>query len=293
MRIPRGGTAAKWKRTWKSSSLFDYYKRLMESSNCLSILCHDTKSPTAFTPEGLVAAVRESRNMASASVPPICVLDFDGDLTDWLIRRNLVSLFRPWACFHTTMYLLATDGATCGIVARTIGGPYSVLIAEQLHVSGARLTLGLTSAGRVSASLPLPSCVIPTSAIRDEGTSFHYLPPSDLVAAPTPLNDLLAEEISSLGIGVVQGCVWTTDAPYRETKDQLLRHSAEGVLAVDMQTASLFAFATARNSNIGVVAHVTNAVDHTEEQFEKGTDEDNFELLKAMVRAGERFLQSS
>lgn len=265
----------------------------MERQNCLSILRHDLQAQPSFTPEGLVTAVRAARNLAPVAVPPICVLDFDGDLTDWLIRKNLVEPFEPWACFHTRMYSLEAEGVNCGIVARTIGGPYSVLIAEQLHVSGADLTLGLTSAGRILPSLPLPSYVIPTSAVRDEGTSFHYLPPADRVVAPTPLNSLLAEEISLLGIAVAQGCVWTTDAPYRETKSQLDRHAADGVLAVEMQTASLFAFATARNANIGVVAHVTNAVDHKDEQFDKGSDEDGFSLLKAMLRAGRRFLKST
>lgn len=264
----------------------------MQTKSGLSILSHDLKAQPSFTPEGLVTAVRESRGLASASVPPICLLDFDGDLTDWLIRQKLVEQFTPWACFHTTMYVLEAEGVSCGIVARTIGGPYAVLIAEQLHVSGAYLTLGLTSAGRVSPSLPLPSYVIPTSAVRDEGTSFHYLPPTDRVDAPTPVHNLLAEEITPLGVAVAQGCVWTTDAPYRETMSQLNRHAAGGVLAVEMQTASLFAFASARNAHVGMVAHVTNAVDHADEQFDKGSDEDGFYLLTAMLRAGQRFLQS-
>lgn len=262
----------------------------MEPKMGLPILCHDLEAPPAFTPEALVTAVRGLRNLEPVSVPPICVLDFDGDLTDWLIRRQLVKPFESWACFHTTMYLLESEGVSCGIVARSIGGPYAVLIAEQLHVSGARLILGLTSAGRVSLSLPLPSIVIPTSAVRDEGTSFHYLPPSDRVASPTPVNDLLVEEIGLLGIDVAQGCVWTTDAPYRETESELQRHAAAGVLAVEMQTASLFAFATAKKANVGVVAHVTNAVERHDEQFDKGTDEDGFTLLKAMLRAGRKFL---
>lgn len=262
----------------------------MESKVNLPLLCHDLEAPAAFTAEGLVQSVRESRRLAEISVPPICVLDFDGDLTDWLVRRRLVEPFEPWACFHTTMYWLEAEGIRCGIIARTIGGPYSVLIAEQLHVSGVRLILGLTSAGRVSPALPLPSLVIPTSAVRDEGTSFHYLPPSSLVGAPTPVNDLLAEALRPLGIPVTQGRVWTTDAPYRETEAELQKHANSGVLAVEMQTASLFAFAAARGARVGVVAQLTNAVDHLDEQFDKGTEEDSFELLKAMLRAGNSFL---
>ncbi len=254
---------------------------------------HDLNSPSAFTPEELVSAVRVAKGLKDVAVPAVCVLDFDGDLTDWLVRHGKAAPFEPWACFHTKMYVLEADGVRCGIIARTIGGPYAVLIAEQLLVSGAQLILGLTSAGRVSPSLPLPSFVVVTSAVRDEGTSFHYLPPAAMVDCPTPIVDLLAEEVSRLGPTVVQGCVWTTDAPYRETATQLQRHAAAGVLAVEMQAASLFAFARARKASVAVVAHVTNAVDHTDEQFDKGTDEDSFLLLRAMLRAGHRYLEAA
>jgi uridine phosphorylase len=254
---------------------------------------HALDSPSAFAPEELVGAVRAAKGLPHVIVPPICVLDFDGDLTDWLVRHGKTTPFEPWACFHTKMYALETDGVRCGIIARTIGGPYAVLIAEQLLVSGAHLILGLTSAGRVSTSLPLPSFVVVTSAVRDEGTSFHYLPPAGKVDCSTPIVDLLTEEVSRLGAPVIQGSVWTTDAPYRETATQLQRHAAAGVLAVEMQAASLFAFASARKADVGVVAHVTNAVDHTDEQFDKGTEEDSFLLLRAMLRAGRRYVEAA
>jgi hypothetical protein len=114
------------------------------------LLHHEIDSPSEFTPDELVSAVSAARDLPDVAVPPVCVLDFDGDLTDWLVREGKATLFEPWACFHTKMYLLETDVARCGIIPRTIGGPYAVLIAEQLHVSGARLILGLTSAGRLA-----------------------------------------------------------------------------------------------------------------------------------------------
>jgi uridine phosphorylase len=263
----------------------------MESSQPCPLLEHPLDEPSAFTPEDLVHAVRATRRLPKSSVPPLCVLDFDGDLTDWLVSHGKTEPFGPWACFHSTMYLVEADGVRCGIIPRTIGGPYAVLIAEQLRVSGARLILGLTSAGRVSKSLPLPSLVVVTSAVRDEGTSFHYLPPAGQVDCPTPIANLLTDELSRSASVVVQGSVWTTDAPYRETQEQLQRHADAGVLAVEMQAASLFAFAAARKMDVGIVAHVTNAVDHRDEQFDKGTDQDSFVLLRAMLRAGYRYLE--
>jgi uridine phosphorylase len=265
----------------------------MESQRECPLLHHELDSPSEFTPEELVRAVRAARALPDVAVPTVCVLDFDGDLTDWLVLDGKVIPFEPWACFHTRMYLLETDGACCGIIPRTIGGPYAVLIAEQLRVSGARLILGLTSAGRVSPSLALPSFVVVTSAVRDEGTSFHYLPPAARVDCPTPITDLLTEEVSRLGSTVVEGSVWTTDAPYRETTAQFQQNAAAGVLAVEMQAASLFAFAIARKAGVGVVAHVTNAVDHQDEQFDKGTEEHGFLLLRAMLRAGRRYVEAA
>jgi uridine phosphorylase len=257
------------------------------------LLDHELDSPSAFKPEDLVSAVRATRGLPDEVVPRVCVLDFDGDLTDWLVSHGKATSFAPWACFHTKMFLVEAEGVYCGIIGRTIGGPYAVLIAEQLRVSGVRLILGLTSAGRVSPSLELPSFVVVSSAVRDEGTSLHYMPAGEQIACPTPIGDLLTGELNRSGLTAVQGSVWTTDAPYRETAPQLQRHAASGVLAVEMQAASLFAFATARKVGVGIVAHVTNAVDHREEQFDKGADEDSFELLRAILRAARKYIDAA
>jgi uridine phosphorylase len=256
----------------------------------IPLLAHPLKTPAAFTPEALLSAVRAERGLKCEPVPPVCILEFDGDLTDWLVSSGVAGPWKPWACFHTTMYSVEVDGTPCGVVPRTIGGPYAVLIAEQLRASGARVVLGLTSAGRVSGSLPLPSLVVPTLAIRDEGTSYHYLPPSPSVPADADLADRLATGLQGLGLPVSRGTVWTTDAPYRETNDQLAKYSEQGVLAVEMQAASLFAFGVAQGIPVGMVAHVTNAVDHDQDPFNKGSHAFGQHLLETMHRAAKTYL---
>jgi hypothetical protein len=52
----------------------------------------------------LIDEVRRNRHIPDGNVPPICILEFDGDLTDWLVREGLGKPFRPWACFHTTTF---------------------------------------------------------------------------------------------------------------------------------------------------------------------------------------------
>lgn len=256
----------------------------------LPLFKHDLNSSTAFSPESVVNAVRTGKHLEPEPIPSVCVLEFDGDLTDWLVSTGKAKPCDSWACFHTTMFSLQVDDFTCGIVPRTIGGPYAVLISEQMRVSGARVILGLTSAGRVSPSMPIPGLVVVTHAIRDEGTSYHYLPPAETVEATPNLVQLLESELKSLSLPVLAGLTWTTDAPYRETERQLSEHAKAGVMAVEMQAASLLAFAEAYQFPVGIVAYVTNGIGQTGEPFDKGTVAQEFEILKQVCRAGKRFV---
>jgi uridine phosphorylase len=142
----------------------------------------------------------------------------------------------------------------------------------------------------VAPSLPLPSIVAVEEAVRDEGTSLHYVPPSSSILAPSPhLADLMAQELAGLGVPLARGAVWTTDAPYRETADQLQRWASQGVLAVEMQAASLFAFARARAANVGMVALVSNGVDQIDAGFDTGGHEFRTRILAALGKATQSY----
>jgi len=239
-------------------------------------------------------AVRAERGLPEIAVPPLCVLDFDGDLFDDLARQGLSTPFPAWACFHTPLQVASFDGLACGVIPRTIGGPYAVLIAEQLWAAGARLIVGLSSAGRVLPTLPLPSIVVADDAIRDEGTSLHYLPQSRSVATPTlDAIDPLVHELRKVSTHVQAGRVWTTDAPYRETVEQLEHWASADVLAVEMQAASLFAFARAREAHVASVALVSNSVHPQSSAFDTGGHDFRVNVLAAIARAARTFIAST
>ena len=81
--------------------------------------------------------------------------------------------------------------------------------------------------------------ILPTAAYRDEGTSYHYLPASDYVEVPTCKE--LAEIMNELHLPYVTGKVWTTDAFYRETRNNMEKRKSDGCIAVDMECASVMA----------------------------------------------------
>jgi purine-nucleoside phosphorylase len=164
------------------------------------------------------------------------------------------------------------DGVRVGIVGCALGAPFSVLVAELMFASGCRLLTSLTSAGRIAADLPeVAFFMLIDRALRDEGTSYHYLLATRAFAhADLELAEHMARVLAASGLRILRGAVWTTDAPFRETVKAIDVAADKGVLAVEMEAAALYAFAEARCVPILCLAHVTNRMAQSEGDFEKG-----------------------
>jgi len=103
---------------------------------------------------------------------------------------------------------------------------------------------------------------IPIQAIREEGTSYHYLPPDAASIASPHLNAILQAQAMAHSFAVQQGNIWTTDAPYRETAQKIARFQKAGVHTVDMEMAALFAVARYRNCDVGALLLVSDECYH-------------------------------
>jgi uridine phosphorylase len=163
-----------------------------------------------------------------------------------------------------------------------------VLVAEELFASGCKLLLGITSAGQIAPIQEPPYFIIVDRALRDEGTSYHYMPPAEYSVADERLVRLAAESLAAAGMIVQVGAAWTTDAPFRETAEAISAAQEAGVLAVEMEAAALYAFAAARNQPVLCFAHVTNQMGQIEGDFEKGAAdgaEESLNVISVVVRA--------
>jgi uridine phosphorylase len=96
---------------------------------------------------------------------------------------------------------------------------------------------------------------VPIAAIRDEGTSYHYLPPDREVHPSPEAVQAIVKVLSDHEIPYRLGKTWTTDAPYRETPRKVLRRRAEGCLTVEMEAAAFFAVAQFRDVTIGQILY--------------------------------------
>ncbi len=223
-----------------------------------------------FLPENLLREARRQKGLPAGRVPPVCLLDPDGDVVAHLRATGAATRSRSWACYHTDLWEHDVDGYRLGIVDRAVGASFAVLVAEQLFVSGCRLLVSLASAGQITPSGPTPYFILIERALRDEGTSYHYLPPARFAAAPPGLLQLAGRALTEGGEPVYRGASWTTDAPFRETASAIAARRADGVLAVEMEAAALYAFAAARGREVLCLAHVTNQLGRVERDFEKG-----------------------
>jgi len=261
-----------------------------DDSNVASPLLarRDHAAPSIFRPENMLREARRQKGLSLAPVAPVCVLDPDGDIVAHVRQRYAAKPSAHWACYHTRMWEWSSDGIQYGIIGRAVGGSFSVMIAEQLFASGCRLLISVASAGQITDVGPPPYWILIERALRDEGTSHHYLPASPCVDANGALLDCAANSLARAGRHVHRGTTWTTDAPFRETAESVALRRHEGILAVEMEAAALYAFAAARNVPVICLAHVTNQLGCIEGDFDKGDGNGAFgsiELITVLAQA--------
>jgi uridine phosphorylase len=230
----------------------------------------NTSAPSVFQPAALLREARRQKGLPVIDVPRACILDPDGDIVRHLVRTGRATAFAGWACYHTTLHTFTLGAETVGIIGCVVGAPFAVLVAEELFASGCGFLISLTSAGQIVPAGSPPYFVIIDRALRDEGTSHHYVPPAEYSEADPGLVEAAAHALARIGAHAVVGASWTTDAPFRETADAIAAAHREGALAVEMESAALYAFARATGNAVLCLAHVTNTMAQAGDDFEKG-----------------------
>ena len=249
--------------------------------------------PSTFTPENLLREARRQKSIGTVRVPAICLLDPDGDVVRRLEADGRAQVDASWACYHTQLHRSSQEGLELGLLGCAVGASFAVLIAEQLFASGCQLLISMTSAGQLHQLRPPPYFVLIERALRDEGTSYHYLPPCDYSRANDKLLAAMEMAFVDLAVPVERGATWTTDAPFRETAEAIAAMSARGLLAVEMEAAALYAFAEARQKQVLCFAHVTNQMATMPGDFEKGEADGTVDALAVIRAAARAWSQSS
>ena len=149
------------------------------------------------------------------------------------------------------VYKINVNGTDIAIYQTSVGAPSAVGSFEEVIAMGAKNLLLVGCCGCLDSKIEDYSIIIPTSAIRDEGTSYHYMPASDEVEIDTKCVNIIEDFIKSKNISYNKGKTWTTDGLYRETRDKVELRKKQGAITVDMECSAMAAVAKFRGVNFG------------------------------------------
>jgi hypothetical protein len=166
--------------------------------------------------------------------------------------------------------------------------PDGDIVRSLLFASGCKLLISVTSSGQIVPIRPPPYFIIIERALRDEGTSYHYMAASDYSYADTRLISALDGAFERFPVPVFTGATWTTDAPFRETQPAIETMLKRNLMAVEMEAAALYAFARVRQKPVLCFAHVTNQMGRVDGDFEKGEADGSHDALQLIANAADR-----
>jgi uridine phosphorylase len=204
-----------------------------------------------------IAVIEPSRHIQPMDIPPHAVLCFFQDVIERVVAEHGGTIIDHVVSEigRNPIYELDIDGRGLALVHPGVGAPLAGACLEELIARGCRTFVACGGAGVLVPDVALGHVIVPTAAIRDEGTSYHYLPAGREVEPTRRAVDAIVATLARHHIPHVAGKTWTTDGLYRETRGKLERRVAEGCLTVEMEAAAFFAVAAFRGVTFGQVLY--------------------------------------
>ena len=183
-----------------------------------------------------------------AGFPKVCITTFSEGVIQEFVRRNPANVI---ASLYTAngalpVYEIEYAGKKVGLFLSRVGAPACVAGLEEIIAMGAEKIIQFGCCGILNQAAADNRIIIPSSAVRDEGTSYHYISSSEEISADHALIDLTVQCLERHQIPYVVGKVWTTDAIYRETQAVITERKKQGCIAVEMECSASLAVAAFR-----------------------------------------------
>jgi uridine phosphorylase len=190
-------------------------------------------------------------------MPEHCVICFFKEVIDKVLENQNAKMLveNRWEDGAHPVYEIEHHGKRLAFYHPGIGASLSASILEEVIAFGCKKFIACGGAGVLAPEIAVGNLIVVSGAIRDEGVSYHYLPPDrEVIANPKGINALVGE-LAKRGIPYHTGKTWTTDAPYRETPNKIAKRKTEGCLTVEMECAGMMAVAQFRDVVFGEVLY--------------------------------------
>ena len=204
-----------------------------------------------------IALIEPSQVIKPKDVPLYCVPCFFADVLENVVAERSARVVVPnrWEDGPHPLYEIEHRGERLAFYQPGIGSGLSAGLLEEVIAFGCRKFVACGGCGVLDKAVEFGQIVCVTAAVRDEGASYHYLPPSREVTANAAVVTAIMDLLSARGVPHVAGKTWTTDAPYRETPGRIAKRKSEGCVTVDMEAAAMIAVAEFRGVDYGHVMY--------------------------------------
>lgn len=180
--------------------------------------------------------------------PEVCITTFSENIINTFIKNNDVEKIAELYTSNGALPVYAIQYADTrfGLFLSRVGAPACVAGLEEIIAMGAKKIVQFGCCGVLNQSAVGDRIILPVSAVRDEGTSYHYIPGSEEIEADISSINIAVQKLENLHIPFITGKVWTTDAIYRETPDVIQQRRQQGCIAVEMECSACLAVARFR-----------------------------------------------
>jgi uridine phosphorylase len=192
-----------------------------------------------------------------AGMPRHGVITFFQDVIDHFVARGLaeeLTRLESEMGAHP-IYVHPVQGRPVALIHPGVGAPLAAAVLEESIALGCRNFIACGAAGVLDRSIAMGHLLVPVSAVRDEGTSYHYLPPGREVEPTPEAVQAIERVLSRHRVEYLLTSTWTTDGLFRETRTRTALRRSEGCLAVEMEAAALFAVARFRDVKLGQILY--------------------------------------
>jgi len=222
------------------------------------------------SPPVITATDSGARHRAEADPPTGVVLCYSRALFEYVTDTYDGDLIDA---YFGDLYAISGDVGVLGNFG--IGAPTTAMLMEELLADGVDAFLSIGYAGALDTTIDRGEYILCTDAIRDDGTSHHYLPADHAATPSDALHAHVAGHLTDRDVTVHEGPTWTTDAVYRETEAEVRTYADRGVLTVEMEAAAVFAVATHHDADAAAMFVVSDYLTPEEwsPHFEAATED--------------------
>jgi uridine phosphorylase len=238
----------------------------------IELLQSNPEEKAIFTSYKFVSFRKKVARIRDLSLPKYCIMGFFPSLYTYIKKKYRAVVLDVLNKKHP-YYLFDRNGKKMVFIFPGIGAPLAGALLDETIGLGASHFIVMGTAGLLQKEPLQDELIIPTAAVRDEGTSFHYEKPGRYTHPDQDLVDTIINHFHSRHIPYRKGITWTTDGPYRETPSKIRRLRQEGCICVDMEASALFSIAKHYQKKIACIFMATDRV--TEDKWYPKLDSKN------------------